>query len=275
MNKLKKQQKQWNQNPTNQLNQVDLCFVVDTTGSMGGFIQAAKTQLLATMERLTAESKVDLQVGLVEYRDHPPQDTSFVTRIYPLTKDLNLMQKHINQLEANGGGDHPEAVYDGVVEAVRKMYWRDRSLRFILLVGDAPPHGFQLPKDYTGFTHTDESRYPNKLTVQAVTAAAEKARVTVLALGMGGDRSMQQSFTALALGTGGEFASVSNVYLVIEKIASLLSKEFQNLEFDQQVLQWIRGHSTYDSGILAEVLNQPRFQVAKSISRLGKRGFFE
>lgn len=275
MNKLKKQQKQWNQNPTNQLNQVDLCFVVDTTGSMGGFIQAAKTQLLATMERLTAESKVNLQVGLVEYRDHPPQDTSFVTRIYPLTHDLNLMQKHINKLQAQGGGDYPEAVYDGVVEAVRKMYWRDRSLRFILLVGDAPPHGFQLPKDYTGFTHTEESRYPNSLTVQAVTAAAEKARVTVLALGMGSDRSMQQSFTALALGTGGEFASVSNVYLVIEKIASLLSKEFQNLEFDQQVLQWIRGHSTYDSGALAEVLNQSRFQVAQSISRLGKRGFFE
>lgn len=275
MNKLKKQQKQWNQNPTNQLNQVDLCFVVDTTGSMGGFIQAAKTQLLATMERLTAESKVNLQVGLVEYRDHPPQDTSFVTRIYPLTHDLNLMQKHINKLQAQGGGDYPEAVYDGVVEAVRKMYWRDRSLRFILLVGDAPPHGFQLPKDYTGFIHTEESRYPNSLTVQAVTAAAEKARVTVLALGMGGDHSMQQSFTALALGTGGEFASVSNVYLVIEKIASLLSKEFQNLEFDQQVLQWIRGHSTYDSGALAEVLNQSRFQVAQSISRLGKRGFFE
>lgn len=69
---------------TKALNYVDLCFVIDTTGSMGSFIQAAKQQLLDTIQLLSADSDIDLQVGLVEYRDHPPQDSSFVTRVYPL-----------------------------------------------------------------------------------------------------------------------------------------------------------------------------------------------
>ena len=124
------------------LNDVDLCFVVDTTGSMGSFIQAAQRQLLDTIKQLSTYSNIDLQVGLVEYRDHPPQDTSFVTRIYPLTANLQEMQKCINKLKADGGGDAPEAVYSGVWDACEKIKWRPHSCRFILLVGDAPPHGF-------------------------------------------------------------------------------------------------------------------------------------
>ena len=166
------------------LNHVDLCFVIDTTGSMGGFIQAAKQQLLNTIQLLSADSDIDLQVGLVEYRDHPPQDTTFVTRVYPLTAELKQMQKNINKLEANGGGDFPEAVYDGVQEAALKMKWRPHSCRFILLVGDAPPHGFQADGSTESFTHTDPAQYPNGLTVQSVTAAAESQRVTIHALCM-------------------------------------------------------------------------------------------
>ncbi len=125
-----------------ELSHVDLCFVVDTTGSMGPFISAARTALLDTVEALGARSGVEIQVGLVEYRDHPPQDTSFVTRHHPLTHDLRKMRKVINGLRADGGGDHPEAVYDGVCEAAVLTEWRAHSCRFILLVGDAPPHGY-------------------------------------------------------------------------------------------------------------------------------------
>ena len=93
------------------LNHVDLCFVVDTTGSMQPFISAAQMALLDTVEAPSAKGGVDIQIGLVEYRDHPPQEMSFVTRHYPLTSDLKKMRKVINGLRADGGGDHPEAVY--------------------------------------------------------------------------------------------------------------------------------------------------------------------
>jgi hypothetical protein len=51
------------------LNHVDLCFVINTTGSMGSFIHSAQQKLLDTIKVLSADSNIDLQIGLVEYRD--------------------------------------------------------------------------------------------------------------------------------------------------------------------------------------------------------------
>ncbi len=260
---------------TKALNYVDLCFVIDTTGSMGSFIQAAKQQLLDTIQLLSADSDIDLQVGLVEYRDYPPQDTSFVTRVYPLTANLKQVQKDINKLEANGGGDFPEAVYDGVQDAALKMKWRSHSCRFILLVGDAPPHGFQADSSTDGFTHTDPARYPNGLTVQSVTAAAENQRVTVHALCMGNNHVTVQSFKAIALGTGGQCAAASDAKDVISQIVSVLTSEFRDLEFDRKVLDTVQRLNSLDVSATADTLGCPRLQVASAIARLGKRGFLD
>src|SRR5262245_46340077 len=99
------------------LRNVDVCYVIDSTGSMQPFIAAAQQQLIDTMQRLSKNSFISLRIGLVEYRDHPPQDQSFVTRVNQLTGELDKMRKVINRLRADGGGDVPEAVYDGVFEA--------------------------------------------------------------------------------------------------------------------------------------------------------------
>lgn len=257
------------------LNHVDLCFVIDTTGSMGGFIQAAKEQLLETIRTLSAESNLDLQVGLVEYRDHPPQDKTFVTRVYPLTADLKQMQQHINQLKADGGGDYPEAVYDGIQDACTQLKWRTHSCRFILLVGDAPPHGFHFDQENVGFIHTDPERYPQGLSVQAVTATAESQRVTIHALCMGNDQTTVQAFTAMAMGTGGQCSPVQDARAVIHQIISVLTAEFRDLEFDRQVLETVHQLRQLDSGCVAETLSCPRLQAAAAIARLGQRGFLE
>jgi hypothetical protein len=258
---------------TNALNHVDLCFVIDTTGSMGGFIQAAKQQLLNTINLLSAESNIDLQISLVEYRDHPPQDTSFVTRLYELTANLKEMQSNINKLQADGGGDFPEAVYDGIQDAATKMKWRPHSCRFILLVGDAPPHGFQVDTNLDSFTHTDPANYPNGLTMQSVTATVEYHRVTIHALCMGDNQVTMQSFKSLATGTGGQCAVANSGTEVIYRMTSVLKGEFQNLDFDRQVLDILRNLGTLDVTAIADTLASPRLQVASAIARLGKRGF--
>jgi hypothetical protein len=56
------------------LNQLDLAFVVDTTGSMGAFIGAARQHMIALLRSLTdgALTRPDLRLAVVEYRDHPP-----------------------------------------------------------------------------------------------------------------------------------------------------------------------------------------------------------
>ena len=91
------------------INQFDLAFVVDTTGSMGGLIEAAKKQMVEMVDALATAVDVDMQLGVVQYRDHPPQDR-MVYRVHRLTGNLKEAKKTIGKLQADGGGDPPEAV---------------------------------------------------------------------------------------------------------------------------------------------------------------------
>ena len=265
----------------NQLNNVDICFVVDTTGSMGSFIAAAKKQLLKTISSLSNHSNINLQVGLVEYRDHPPQDKSFITRIYPLTDNFGKMQKNINKLSADGGGDAPEAVYRGVWDACEQISWRTYSSRFILLVGDAPPHGFAkwwktaTGKQLSGHGDTWANGCPSGLDVYSVTATAEAKGIQIYGLCMGRDKLTREAFGALAAFTGAKSSNVNSGVDVIRQIETVLQNEFSNLDFDKQVLQTIHNLGHLEIQVIADALDSPRLPVSCSIARLGKRGFLE
>ena len=259
------------------LNRVDLGFVVDTTGSMGPFVQTAKQHLLDTIATLRDRGNLDLQVGLVEYRDHPPQERSFVTRIHPLTSDGKAMQKVINGLRADGGGDYPEAVYDGVRDACDRLKWRPRSYRFALLVGDAPPHGCQ-SRNRRDSARTAEPSCTCGLTLREVTAAAERQRVVVNALCMQTDAITLAAFTAIAAATGGQCTVARKAGEVLAAMTAMLESEFSQLAFDRQVLarlQPLQANSLDAENLdaIGTALGQPRLQIAKAIARLGKRGF--
>jgi hypothetical protein len=55
-----------------EINAVNLAFVVDTTGSMGGLIAAAQSQMIAMLKALTRAANVTLWWGGVEDRRPPP-----------------------------------------------------------------------------------------------------------------------------------------------------------------------------------------------------------
>ena len=261
------------------LSAVDVCFVVDSTGSMQPFIDAAQRQLIDTMKELSAKSSVDLRIGLVEYRDHPPQDKSFVTRINQLTADMKKMQKIINGLKADGGGDAPEAVYDGILDACTKVDWRPFSCRFVLLVGDAPPHGAQQSRSEPGRRRRDAvsdawpEGCPCGLTSDTVTAAAENNRVTIHALSMQDAPVTVESFTEIARSTGGHFALATVAGDVVSRIIQVLDAEFRDLEFDKRMLETVRKLERIDVGAASDVQGCSRLEAASSIARLGKRGF--
>ncbi len=54
-----------------------------------------------------------MKFGFVAYRDHPPEDLTYVTKYYDLSESEEIYS-FINSLQANGGGDVPEAVMDGL-----------------------------------------------------------------------------------------------------------------------------------------------------------------
>lgn len=60
-----------------------------------------------------------LRFGLIAFRDHPPQDQSFVTQEFPFTTDFGVVASNLASLKATGGGDGPEAQSDALSAAYK------------------------------------------------------------------------------------------------------------------------------------------------------------
>jgi hypothetical protein len=137
---------------------IEVVFVLDTTGSMGGLIATAKEKIWSIATTLArAEQAPEIRMGLVAYRD---RGDTYVTDVVDLSSDLDTMYGRLMQYAADGGGDTPESVNQALNDAVHRISWSQdpASYQAIFLVGDAPPH-----MDYQG-----EALYPE--IVRAATA---------------------------------------------------------------------------------------------------------
>jgi Mg-chelatase subunit ChlD len=120
---------------------IELVFVLDTTGSMGGLIQAAKDKIWSIANTMaTAKPAPEIRIGLVGYRD---RGDAYVTTLSEMTPDLDRVYQTLMEYRAEGGGDGPESVNQALYDAVHKNTWSTdskRTYKVIFLVGDAPPH---------------------------------------------------------------------------------------------------------------------------------------
>jgi Mg-chelatase subunit ChlD len=129
---------------------VEVVFCLDTTGSMSGMIDAAKTKIWAICNQfLNGRPTPELKVGLVAFRD---KGDEYITRVYDLRDDLDAVYGDLSTFVATGGGDTPESVNQALDDSVNKIKWSTdkKTLRIIFLVGDAEPH-----MDYP-----DDVKYP-------------------------------------------------------------------------------------------------------------------
>jgi hypothetical protein len=242
---------------------LDLAIVIDTTGSMGGLIQAAQRRLVALIDELATSAEVKMRVGVVEYRDHPPQDT-LVYRVHPLEGDRRRVETTINNLRAEGGGDAPEAVLDGVLAACRELDWRPHARRLGILVGDAPPHGM------SGRWDAFPDGCPCGETIAGVSRAAEEARLTLYALGLTAE--VAEPFTALSRLTGGDFFPAGRGEEAVARLVAILQSEFGEIELDRRVLTAQFDRPDLGVAELAEIVAEGRHAVARSLVRLASRG---
>ena len=120
---------------------LEMVFVLDTTGSMGGLLEGAKQKIWGIVnEVMQSPAKPAVRVGLVAYRDRGDQ---YVTQVLPITNDLDKVYTTLMEYRADGGGDGPENVRRALADGVRQAGWSKASERVsqvIFLVGDAPPH---------------------------------------------------------------------------------------------------------------------------------------
>ncbi len=132
---------------------VEVVFVLDTTGSMGGLLQGAKQKIWSIVNEIAkGQPTPDIRLGLIGYRD---KGDAYITTRTDLTTDLDAVYEKLMAFQAAGGGDGPEHVNQAMHEAVHRMSWSAgrRVLKVVFLVGDAPPH-----MDYQ-----DDVKYPETL----------------------------------------------------------------------------------------------------------------
>lgn len=173
-----------------QRKKIEVVFALDTTGSMGGMIEAAKEKIWSIASSMASEqSAPEIRLGLVAYRD---RGDSYVTQVLDLSGDLDSMYAALMDFQAAGGGDGPESVNQALYDAVTKISWSDdkETYKVVFLVGDAPPH-----MDYQ-----NDVKYPETIKI------AQQSGIIINTIQCGEDRSTLQRWNQIAqLGSGSYF----------------------------------------------------------------------
>ncbi|KAG2336931.1 hypothetical protein BDR05DRAFT_80548 [Suillus weaverae] len=131
---------------------LDIMFLQDATGSQQPYIDTARNGITQICNTLLSGGKFapeDLRFGLVAFRDHPPQDQSFVIQEFPFTNDFGSVASNLASLTATGGGDGPESQSDAL-SAAYSADWKDEATKVVVLITDSPPHG--IGEDGDGFS---------------------------------------------------------------------------------------------------------------------------
>jgi len=114
---------------------LDVVLAIDTTKSMGKNLQAMKANLLGPIRERMKKFRI-FRIGLVFYRDYMED---YLTRVVAFTSDLDQLQHDLDQAQADGGGDIPEAVVEALWAGLNNFRWQAEN-RVLLLMGDAPQH---------------------------------------------------------------------------------------------------------------------------------------
>ncbi len=122
------------------IRRLDVTFVVDSTGTMRevvNWIRRDIKKILRAFKMVCPKTRI----GVVFYRDRDKK-SQFVVQVHPLTPNASLLVRILSKASVRGGGDKPEAVYDGLYAAIHKQKWArgDETHKVIILAGDAPPH---------------------------------------------------------------------------------------------------------------------------------------
>ena len=119
------------ENPT----KIQVALLLDTSGSMNGLIEQAKSRLwniVNTLTTLKYEGKApDIEIALYEYgNDNLLEKDNFIRQITPLTTDLDLISEKLFALTTNGGSEYCGAV---IQDATKQLKWDDGNANMKLV----------------------------------------------------------------------------------------------------------------------------------------------
>ncbi len=167
---------------------LDIVFVFDTTGSMGEEIERLKKTIeLIYLNLSSIQGKPLVRFGMVLYKDRGDE---YITKVVPLTANLNEFEAALNEVEADGGGDLEEDLQSALYDTLHRIQWSNTAIRMGFIITDAPPH-----LDYgQSFTY-----------VNAMKSAREKG-IKLFSVGTGGlDIKGEYVLRQISQYTGGKY----------------------------------------------------------------------
>lgn len=120
-----------------------LALLLDTSNSMDGLIEQAKSQLWKVVNELAAAkcsdgSRPSIKIALYEYgNDNLSADEGYVRQVNGLTDDLDLISEKLFALTTNGGEEYCGKV---IQTSLHQLIWSDAAadLKLIFIAGNEP-----------------------------------------------------------------------------------------------------------------------------------------
>jgi molecular chaperone DnaK len=123
---------------TKDIKGMDICFIIDTTGSMDLYIDGVKDKAIE-FSNILHDKGIDYQLGLIGFGDLGEKEKP---KKYKWTKDVHKFQKNVRRIPRTYGGDIPESSLEALetaCEHLEKRPMKNSHTAFILIT-DAPPH---------------------------------------------------------------------------------------------------------------------------------------
>ncbi len=121
---------------------VQMAILLDTSGSMEGLIEQAKTQLWKIVNEMALAKKGNenprLEVALYEYgKDAIPASEGYLRMIVPLSEDLDRISEELFKLTTNGGSEYCGKV---IQSATNGLNWSKSNddFKVIFIAGNEP-----------------------------------------------------------------------------------------------------------------------------------------
>jgi len=189
---------------------IDVAFALDTTGSMGDEIDVVKEKIVDIARNISAgQPRPDVRFGIVAYRD---RGDVYLTKTFAFSREIADVQKTLRSLDANGGGDEPEAVAEGLYAAVHELQWdfAKDTARMIFLIGDAGPHQYPDGKDWKKVTSEAAEKGITISVIGCSGLSAAGERVFEKIARMADGQMMHLTYTRVARASDGRKYSVLN-----------------------------------------------------------------
>lgn len=127
-----------------------LALLLDTSNSMDGLIDQAKSQLWKIVNELAAAkctdgSKPNIRIALYEYgNDGLPSSEGYIRLVSPLTDDLDIISEKLFALKTNGGNEFCGHV---IRTSLNQLDWSasKADLKIIFIAGNEPFTQGQIP----------------------------------------------------------------------------------------------------------------------------------